>query len=109
MVSVGDPSRTGMDTNEGSTLCWGTTLFNEISNKVIDGHDDHGVVNLRDRGGAMAYVSNLLTQLFGSKIEVVVDRFGNQLEVEWGNGKSRGSGVNCVDFVTSMSDERVLL
>jgi hypothetical protein len=45
MVGVGNPPGTGVDTDEGSVVCGGVTSHDEVSNKVIDSHDDCRVVN----------------------------------------------------------------
>jgi hypothetical protein len=88
VVGVQDLTRAGVDADEGSVVSGGTASFDEVGDKVVDGHDDSRVVDFGDGGGAMANVSNLLDELFSSKAEVVVDRFGDWLQVKWWDWES---------------------
>jgi hypothetical protein len=85
VVGVQDPTRAGVDANEGSIACGGVTSLNEVADKVVDGHDDGGVVDFSDGGGVAANVGDLLNELFSGVLEIVVDGFGDRLQIEWGD------------------------
>jgi hypothetical protein len=108
VVGVWDPTRAGVDADKGSVVRGCTASFNEVVDKVIDGHDDSGVVDFGDRGRAAADMGDLLDELFSGEAEVTVDGFWDQLQVEWRDWQDRGSGVDRVDFVAVAADEGVL-
>jgi hypothetical protein len=109
MVGVRDPTRAGVDTDEGSIACGGATSLDEVTDKVVDSHDNGRVIDFGDGGRAVANVVDLLNELFSSLSEVVTDGLGNWLQVEWQDWEDRSGGVNCVDFVAIATDEGVLL
>jgi hypothetical protein len=97
-----------MDADEGSITSGGATSFDEVADKVVDGHDNSGVVNFGDGGGASADVGDLLNELFGGESEIVVDGLWDRLWVEWWDWESGRCNIDCMDFVTIASNERVL-
>jgi hypothetical protein len=96
-----------VDANEGSVACGGAASFNEVSDKVVDGHDDGGVVDFGDGGRAAADVDDLLNELFSGLSEVALDRFGDWLGVKW-QDQEDGHGIDGMDFVTVATNEGVL-
>jgi hypothetical protein len=109
MVGVWDPTRAGVDADKGVVVCWCATSLDKVTDKVIDSHDDGGVINLGDRGHAAADVGDLLDKLLRGEAEIVVDGFWDWLRVEWWDWKDGHGGVNCVDFVAIATDKGVLL
>jgi hypothetical protein len=87
---------------------WGATSLDEVIDEVVDGHDDGRVVDFSDGGGAMTNVGDLLKELFSSELEVMVNWCGDWLWVEWWDWESGRHSIDCMDFVTIVTDKGVL-
>jgi hypothetical protein len=53
MVGVWDPTRVRVDTDEGSVVSGGATSLDKVTDKVVDGHDNGGVIDFDDWGCTM--------------------------------------------------------
>jgi hypothetical protein len=108
VVGVRDPTRAGVDTDEGSVVRGCATSFDEVIDEVIDSHNDGRVVDFSDRGRAAADMGDLLNELFSSALEVMADGFRDWLRVKWWDWEDWGGGVDHVDFVAVATDKGVL-
>jgi hypothetical protein len=109
VVGVRDPTRAGVDADEGSVACGCATSFDEVADEVVNGHDDSGIVDFRGGRRAATDVYDLLYEFFSSGAEFMTDGFGDWLRVEQWDWEDRSGGIDRVNFVAVVADEGVLL